>query len=283
MGKKSSPELPPVPTFQANANVSPNIDFLSSVGKGLASGNFMNASDPQLGFLNDLVSLNPEATQRAVQLASRDTVDIRNKAQQDFLNQLEANNQLTSSVTGNRLSDLNEAFSSDIADIATNFYLADVNRAFSNTASLFELGLNTTGNATNLGLNDQGQRNEFALQNYNNQLAASLAGQKSGSGGFLGGSLGTLLGGGLGFAVGGPGGAAIGAGLGGAAGGGIGELFSPSQSGAGAAGFTQAGLGLAGAGFANTNFFGTPQATPTDAGAANRTSLLNQRLLGRTA
>lgn len=289
MGKSKSPDIPPPPSFQANANVNPNIDFLSDVGLGLARGGFLpgrSGGDVDLSFLNPLVELNPEVTQQAVGLASRDVIRARDTAQQNILNQLEANNQLTSSVTGNRLADLNEQFSGDIADIATTFYLADVERSLSNTASLFELGLNTTGQATNLGLSDQGQRNEFALQNYNNQVAASLAAnQASGRGGLLGGGLGTLLGGGIGFLAGGPAGAAIGAGLGGAAGGSFGEAVSPSASGTGG-GFIQGGFGLAGAGAGNlfqpTNTFGAPTGQ-ADIGLNNRLLLQQQRAVGGLA
>lgn len=264
MGKKSSPSIPEPPSFQANPNVGPNIDFLSDVGQGLGRGNFLNESDPLLGFLAPLTQINPEATQAAVDLASRDVIRMRDRAQQDILNQLEANNQLTGSTTANRLGDLNEQFSSDISDIATNFYLADVERSMTNTGNLFQLGLGTTSDATNLGLSDQGQRNEFALQNFNNQVAASMAAQQSGSGGFLGGGLGTLIGGGAGFLFGGPAGAAIGAGLGGSVGSGIGEAFSPSISGAAPGAFTQAGFSLAG------NALG-------DRGLSNRDFLFGQR------
>lgn len=259
MSKKKSSNVDALqaPTFQPNPNVTPNISFLSDVGTGLASGDFLNPNDPLLGFLNQLVTPNNDLVQAQLGLASRDVINFRDDAQQSIINQLEANNQLTSSVTGNKLSDLNEAFSSDISDIATNFYLADVERALGNISGLFELGLNTTGQATNLGLGDQQQRNSFALQNFSNQLAlASLKDQNanSGRGGLFGGAIGTGLGAAIGSVV--PGvGTAIGAGIGGAIGGGLGEAISPSQTGAGAGGFISGGLGLSGAGFANNSGF----------------------------
>lgn len=171
MGKSSKPNFPSPPEFKPFPTVPGDITTLSNVGRGLTAGNFLNPDDPTLGFLNDLVTLNPEATQQAVGLASRDVIETRDRAQQDVLNQLEANNQLTSSTTVNRLSDLNESFSSDIADIATTFYLADVERSLGNIGSLFGLGLDTLNTSAGLGQNQQAQENEFALQRYDREVA----------------------------------------------------------------------------------------------------------------
>lgn len=171
MGKESKPNFPGVPEYQSSPNVKGDIDLLSRVGRGLTSGDFMDANDPQLGFLNELVRLNPEATQQAVGLATRDVERVRNQAQQDVLNQLEANNQLTSSTSVNRLSSLNEAFSQDISDIATQFYLADVERSLGNIGNLFQLGLGTTESSATLGLNQQAQENSFALERFDRQVS----------------------------------------------------------------------------------------------------------------
>lgn len=304
MGKSKAPSIPEPPSFQANPYVDPNVGFLSSVGQSLARGGFMPGNavklpsgfeDVNLSFLNDLVTLNPEATQTAVDLASRDVIRMRDQAQQSILNELEANNQLTSSVTGNRLSDLNEAFSADISDIASQFYLADVERRMSNIANLFELGLNTTGQATNLGLADQQQQNQFNLANYSNQVAASVANQQeSAGGGLLGGGLGSALGLGAGLLLApATGGAsallaagALGAGVGGALGAGVGgTLFPGSSNGTLGASYAGGSLGLAGLAAGNvfqpTNTFGgTAQA---DLGLNERLMLQNQRALGGVA
>lgn len=175
MGDGAKPNYPSPPDQYQNPYVNPNIGTLSSIGQGLARGNFMPGrnealpagfEDVDLSFLNDLVSLNPKATQTAVDLASRDVIRMRDDAQQDILNQLEANNQLTSSVTGNALTDLNREFSADISDIASEFYLADVERMFSNTMNLFGTGLNTLNTATNLGLAEQEQQNSYLWNKY---------------------------------------------------------------------------------------------------------------------
>src|SRR3990172_3638343 len=277
MSSKSSPgiQLLNVSSFQPNKNVDPNINFLSQIGRGLSQGGFMPGKTSEgidLSFLNDLVSLNPEATRQAVDLASRDVTRYRDVAQQDMISQLEANNQLTSSTAVNRLSTLNEQFSADISDIATSFYLADVERSLANTASLFELGLNTTGQATNLGLNEQGQRNEFALQNYQNLVAQTLAAQpRKQGGGLLGGSIGSALGLGAGLALAPATGGmsllasgALGTGVGGAFGAGVGASLFPSSGVDPGLGFISGGMSLAGAGagmFQPTNKFSSSSYT----------------------
>lgn len=169
--KSSKPNFPSPPTFQADPFLKSSQQGLSDTGQALRQGRFQDPNDPTVGFLNDLVAMNPEATQAAVNLASRDVIRMRDQAQQNILNQLEANNQLTSSVTGNALSDLNEQFSSDISDIATNFYLADVERSLTNTMSLFGTGLNTLSDVGNRGLANQQQTNAFNQQTFANEVA----------------------------------------------------------------------------------------------------------------
>jgi len=171
MGKSSKPNFPSPPQFQADPFLQSSQQGLSDTGQALRQGKFLNPNDPTVGFLNQLVSLNPEATRRGVELASRDTIEFRDKAQQDIINQLEANNQLTSSVTGNRLSDLNQAFSSDIADISTNFYLADVERSLTNVRDLFGTGLNTLSDVGDRGLQNQQQVNTFAENRFASETA----------------------------------------------------------------------------------------------------------------
>lgn len=284
-GKDKGPDLPAAPVFEAQPNVAPNIDFLSETGLGLARGEFLREEGP-LSFLRPLATINPEVTEQAVSLATRDVTRLRDRAQQDILNQLEANNQLTSSVAVNRLSDLNEEFSADIADIATTFYLADVERSLRNIGGLFELGLNVTGQATGLGLTEQAQRNEFALQNFENQVAAAVAAEGSSQGGgLLGGGIGTALGAGIGAFLAAPtgglsigAGAAIGGGLGGAVGSAAGGTISPARGQVDPGlGFIGGGLSLAGAGaglFRPTSILSDSD----DFGLSSRLRLIEERL-----
>lgn len=276
MGKKSSDNVDALqaPVEASNVVTQPALDLLARQSSGLATGGFLDPSNPDVGFLNPLVTPNNALVQAQLGLASRDVIEFQERARQTTLNDLEANNQLTSSVTGNRLSDLNEAFSSDISDIATNFYIADIERAFSNTASLFELGLNQTGNVGALGLQDEAQRNSFRLQNFNNQLAlAQLKDQNANSGGGFGGALKGALGGGISGLVasgGNPIGGLAGAGLGGAAG-----FFGDEASGGQilGGGFQLGGASLGNrGGFQSTNVFGR------DSGSTNSSSILEEVL-----
>lgn len=228
MSKKKSPSLPDAPTFQPDPFVGKSQEGLFETGDALRKGLFLNENDPTVGFLNQLVSLNPELTQAAIGLASRPVIDAQERAFQDTINQLEANNQLTSSVTADSLGKLNKSFSRDLSDISTRFNLADLERAMGNIGGLFETGLGTLSDVGNRALSNQGQVNQFNLANYENQVAKALYDQQnSGGRGGLGGALQGAVGGGMtGFMVGGPIGALVGAGVGGAAGG-----FGPQGTG----------------------------------------------------
>ena len=184
----------PLPEFAESPHLNASMDDLLAYGQSLASGAFMNPNDERVGFLNQLVTLNPEYTKTAVNLASRDVTERRDKAQQDMVNVLAANNQLESSVTGNRIADLNQSYSSDISDIASQFYLADVERAMGNIGSLFGTGLNTLGNVGQLGAGREQRVNDFNLNNFANAFGLQYMNQNQDSGG--GGLLGSLLGGG---------------------------------------------------------------------------------------
>lgn len=246
MGSPSRPSLPNTPTFQSNPNVGLNIDRLSELAQGLTSGGFLNANDSQLGFLNTLVNPQNSIIQQAMDLAGRGTQRAFDQNFRQTINQLEANNQLTSSSAVNRLADLNQNFSQDIADINTRVSLDFANTALGNISNLFGAGLNATSTAAQLGLSDQSQRNQFNLENFGNQIAASEFGEQDGRGGLFGGLGGAGLGAILGtFAF--PGvGTALGASLGGSLGSGIGEAISPSRTGAVATSFGSGALGMLG-------------------------------------
>lgn len=172
MGKPSKPNFPSPPSFQPFPTVGPDIQFLSDLGRQLSLGGFLpgRSGTFDLSFLHPLVTTNPEVTRQAVDLASRGTIETRDRAQRDIVNQLEASNQLTSSTAVNRLADLNQSFGRDIADINTQFYLADVERSLSNIMSLFGGGPGLVSNSVGLGQNQQGQMNDFAKWNYEQQL-----------------------------------------------------------------------------------------------------------------
>lgn len=232
MGKSKGPELPAAPTFQADATASSGIPDLLKYGQELASGDFGG----RLSWLNPTIDNNNSANslayaQATLQPQFRDTL-------QQITNSAAANGQLNSSTFTDALaksqSDVNSQYQAILAQQAIN----DSNQSNTNRLALFGQGLNSIQNASQLGLTNQSQTNDFNLQNYNNQVAAMLAGKDSGSNMF--GSLGTALGAGAGFLVGGP----VGAGIGATIGGGLGGSIDASQGGTGSVGFSGMGGGL---------------------------------------
>lgn len=260
MGNKggANVESPQVPSFFSDPNLKGNADFLSFIGQSLGQGGAQEGFSPNLpnrltkrfgdgtlDFLFENTSLNPEITAESIGLATRDVVRLRDEAQKAVQNQLEANNQTQSSVANTSLNELNREFSADIADIATNFRVADQQRALQSRLDLFGLGLNSSAQAGQLGATNQSQRNSFNLENYNNQLAAAyLQSQDQGRGGFGGALTGGLGGAITGFALGGP----VGAGIG-ALGGGLAGGFGPAGTGAQIFGGGGTAAGLAASGF----------------------------------
>lgn len=238
MSEPSKPETPSQAQFQPGRNVTNNIDFLTNIGQGLVNGDI-----PE--WLRPYVMPNSDLVRAQTGLAIGDTTDVYNKSFQNTVNTLEANNQLISSSAANSLTQLNEAFSNDIANINTKFYIDDLNRASANSLSLFGTGLSTVDAATSQGQTLGNRQNAYNQQLYENQYAANYANaQPNGFGGSLGGALGMGLGALLAPTTGGLS-LLAGAGLGGAIGGGIGEMVSPSASGTGG-GFISGGLSLAG-------------------------------------
>lgn len=232
MGKSKGPELPAAPTFQADPTAATGIPDLLKYGQELSSGDFGG----RLSWLKPTISNDNTANslafaQAKLQPQFRDTL-------QQITNQAAANGQLNSSTFTDALarsqSDLNSQYQAILSQQAIN----DSNQSNTNRLALFGQGLNSIQNASQLGLSNQGQTNDFNLQNYNNQVAAAIAGQGTGSNMF--GGLGTALGAGAGFLIGGP----MGAGLGATIGGGLGGTIDASRGGTGSAGFSGMGGGL---------------------------------------
>lgn len=197
-------KVPSAPSYYQDPN-------LSAAIQSLLTGGFLNQSGDALSFLNPLVSLNPQMTQQSIQLALHPLQTEYDQTYKNLLSTLEANNQLTSSVTGNKLGDLQRLYTQQVGDIGTQFSLADEQRAMQNLGSLFGEGLQ-------YGSNNQNAQNQFNLQNYQNQLTQYGLSQKGGLMGGLTGGLGGILGG----SALGPIGAILG-GVGGAFGGALGS------------------------------------------------------------
>lgn len=217
MSKSKSPNLPDAPSFQADPNVAWSQDFLKGQSNYLINGLTQNGGNLS-GLLGDTISFNPQTTQLALDAMRSQLAPSYRNSQQNLTNTLEANNQLTGSTTASSFGNLEADYMSQLTNATAQAGLADINRALQNRVSLYGTGLNTAGTVGNNALENQSQTNQFALANYENQVAQALSSQGSQKGGLVGGLMGAVGGGLQGFAMGGPAGAAVGAGLGGFAG-----------------------------------------------------------------
>lgn len=233
--KKTS--IPDAPTFQPDPNVAWSQDFLKGQANYLINGLTTNGGNLS-GLLGDTVSFNPLTTQYALQTMQSQLAPSYRNSQQNLTNTLEANNQLTGSTTASSFANLESDYMAQLTAATAQAGLADVNRALQNRVSLYGTGLNTASTVGTNALSNQSQTNNFALANYENQVAQALASQGSESGGISGFLTGAIGGGLAGLSTGNPYIAGAGAVLGGVAG-------ASGQPGTGG-NFLQAGAGLYG-------------------------------------
>lgn len=225
--KKTSMPTPPA------RQTDPNFDWWQNEGKS-KYGYLMEGLTTDKGFsglMGDTVNTSPEISRLSQQYAQSQLDPAFRQKRQDTINTLEANNQLTSSTTASSLGNLDADYMASLTGMQAQYGLADVERALGNRMSLFGTGLNLGQNIGANSLENQNQMNQFALSNYENQVAAAMANQKSGS--WLGGA-------GTGAALGGIAGALLAVPTGGlsiAAGGGLGMLLG------GGAGAMMGGMG----------------------------------------
>jgi hypothetical protein len=169
--------------------------------------------------LMESISTNPQITALTLQKLQAQLEPSYRTGLQNITNTLEANNQLTGSTTASSLGNYQSDYMAQLTAAGAEAGIQDINRALQNRMSLYGTGLNTAAGVGNTALSNQNQMNQFAIQNYENQVAASLMNQPAARGGFMGALTGAVGGGLAGFTMGGPAGAAIGAGAGGLAGG----------------------------------------------------------------
>lgn len=221
MSKKKSPSIPEAPQFQADPNVAWSQDTLKGeVPKLLGLTGLPDG-------LMEAISTNPQITQLTLQKLQSQLAPSYRQGSQNIINQLEANNQLTGSTTASALGNYEADYMSQLTAAGAEAGIQDINRALGNRMSLYGLGLNAAQGVGSAGLNNQSQMNQFALSNYENQVAQALMSQPTQRGGFTGALTGAMGGAMQGFAMGGPWGAAAGAGIGGLSGG----LGSPGTGG----------------------------------------------------
>lgn len=191
MGLFSSPKkpsLPAVPTFYSDPYVGLSESTLYNRGSELLSPT-VEGLPP---ILREAVSLNPDITRMMLAGLEADLAPSHRQGQQDIISQLEANNQLTGSTTASALGNFENDYQSQLTSAGASAGINDISRALAARLSLYSTGLNSVQASGNMGLSNQSQHNEFNLANYENEVAKTLAEQKSSSGGLLGALTGGL-------------------------------------------------------------------------------------------
>lgn len=218
-GGRGGANIPDAPSFQYDPNVGWSQDTLKGQSNYLLNGLTTEGGDLG-GLMHDTVSFNPQVTQLALQQMQAQLAPSYRQSQQNLTNTLEANNQLTGSTTASAFGNLENDYLAQLTATQAQAGLADINRALQNRVSLYGTGLNTTQAVGNAALNNQAQMNNFALSNYDNQVAQVLGNQAPQTGGFGGAVSGSIGGGIQGYmsSGGNPYMAAAGAGLGGVSG-----------------------------------------------------------------
>jgi hypothetical protein len=219
MSKSKGPSIPEAPEFRVDPNVAWSQDTLKGQSNYLLNG---LTSDAGLsGQLGEATSMNPQITQLTLQALQSQLQPSYRQGFQNITNTLEANNQLTGSTTASALGNYEGDYMAQLTAAGAQAGIADINRALQNRVSLYGAGLNAAQGIGGAALSNQNQQNQFALQNYENQVASALMNQPSQKGGFMGALTGAVGGGLSGFVMSGgnPIGAAIGAGVGGLSGG----------------------------------------------------------------
>ncbi len=173
MGKGKT-ELPATPKYFEDPQFKSGLDELFGLGGKLTNFDFSGNLSP----LKDTININPDVLSGFFSSLQ----PYYNQMRRGTMNELAATNQLESSVTANRLGQID----TDMANTLQGYTSQLIQQALQNRISLFGTGLNTISGATGLAGTNQSQRNQFNLSNYENEVAAALAGKDS-SGGLMGG------------------------------------------------------------------------------------------------
>lgn len=238
MSKSKSPSLPAAPSFQSDPNLAWSQDLLKGQSNYLINGLTQDGGNLS-GLLGDTVSFNPDISRLAMDsLRAQTSGDYRDQ-RQNLINTLEANNQLTGSTTGSALGNYEADYLAGLTAAGAEASMLDINRALQNRVNLYGTGLNTAQRVGGSALNNQDQMNQFALQNYENQVYSALNSQPKSRSGMFGALGGAGLGAGIGALLAAPTGGlslAAGAALGAGIGSGVGNaVFGSSPAGTGIA------------------------------------------------
>jgi len=167
---KGKQKLPDRPTYYTDPRFTKGLDDMFKLGGRLTSFDFTGDLEP----LADTISTSPETTKLFMEGLKAELDPIYRDLRKDVINQLAANNQLESSVTADRLSDLAGDINKQYVSQSTQFGLADIDRALRNRISLLTTGIGLTDRATGMAGNEQARRNEFAMRDYENVVADQL-------------------------------------------------------------------------------------------------------------
>jgi hypothetical protein len=287
MSKKKS-SIPEAPKWQPDPNVGWSQDRLKEQYGYLMKG-LTTEGGSLSGLLGDAVNISPEVSRLSMQYAQSQLDPAYRQRRQDLINTLEANNQLTGSTTASSLGNLEADYMSSLTGMQAQYGLADVERALNNRVQLYTTGLNVGQNVGQAGLQNQQQMNQFALANYENQVAAAMMNQKDSGllGGLMGGTGGALLGAGLGALLAAPTGG-LSLGMGALIGGGIGAgggtamgLMSPQMGSSLFSGGVQGAGYMAGSKLGATSSYAPNTYTRGTESVTDLTRNFNQQGLGR--
>lgn len=200
--KNKKQELPSTPTYQQDPEFRKALADLTSTGNRLSNLDFSGGWNP---LLQETTQFNPATLQTYLDTLTKQLTPSFKASNTDLVNQLAATGSLESSTASNALAKNYSDFQNTLAVNAGSAGLAQVEQALQNRITLEGLGLNTLGQATNIGQGNEQNLNSFNLSNYENQVAASLYKDQNESGGWLGalkgGVGGGLIGAGIGAAL----------------------------------------------------------------------------------
>lgn len=217
MSSKKGPSLeehlPKVPSYHEDPAYARSVGRLESLGTRLTGFDFAGELSP----LSETITLDPNVTAGFF----KSLEPYYNQMRRQTISDLAASNQLESSVTANRLGQID----TDVSSLLQGRVADQLTQAMQNRINLFGTGINTLSGVAAYGQANQGQRNAFNLDTYQlmvDRAMANFAQQKGARGGFGGALTGAAGGAATGAAIGSiiPGvGTAIGAGVGAIAGG----------------------------------------------------------------
>ncbi len=192
MSKKKKLQTP-APTFQQDPRFTQGIESLQNLGGRISNFDFTGSLSP----LAETIALDPESTSLALEQAQ----SVLGPAFEDSINQIKQeaanNNQLESSTFTDALSRESGRLNQQFQGIVAGAGLEDRNRALENRIRLEALGGGLTQQGTAFAGQNQSERNDFNLRNFENQVFLEQANSQKSRGGFIGGLKG-FLGGGIG-------------------------------------------------------------------------------------